>query len=51
MYNYFYYIMPASTGTLKRFDLTHVEGNGIVLSYPINNNVPKPPTNAIELNI
>ena len=40
-YNYFYYIMPASTGTLKRFDLTHVEGNGIVLSYPINNNVPK----------
>ena len=40
-YNYFYYIMPASTGILKRFDLTYVAPNGIVLSYPINNVVPK----------
>lgn len=40
-YNYFYYIMPASTGTLKRFDLTLINKNGIILSYPINNSVPK----------
>lgn len=40
-YNYFYYIMPASTGTLKRFDLTLITENGIVLSYPINNTVPR----------
>ena len=40
-YNYFYYIMPASTGILSRFDLTYVAPNGIVLSYPINNIVPK----------
>ena len=40
-YNYFYYIMPASTKILKRFDLTFLSPNGIVLSYPINNIVPK----------
>ena len=40
-YNYFYYLMPASTKTLKRFDLTYIGSNGIVLSYPINNTVPK----------
>ena len=40
-YNYFYYIMPASTKILNRFDLTFIEPNGIVLSYPINNIVPK----------
>jgi uridine kinase len=40
-YNYFFYIMPPSTGYLKRFDLTYVAPNGIVLSYPINNIVPK----------
>lgn len=40
-YNYFYYIMPASTGILKRFDLTYVSPNGVVLSFPINNVVPK----------
>ena len=41
LYNYFYYIMPASTGILKRFDLTYVSPNGVVLSFPINNVVPK----------
>ena len=40
-YNYFYYIMPSSTKILKRFDLTFIAPNGIVLSYPINNVVPK----------
>ena len=49
-YNYFYYIMPASTGTLKRFDLTLISDNGILLSYPINNIVPKytPTTKVLE---
>jgi uridine kinase len=41
IYNYFYYIMPVSTGVLNRFDLTYIEPNGIILSYPINNEVPK----------
>lgn len=40
-YNYFYYMMPGSTGILKRFDLTYAENNGVVLSYPIDNVVPK----------
>lgn len=40
-YNYFFYIMPPSTGYLKRFDLTYVAPKGVVLSYPINNIVPK----------
>jgi len=40
-YNYFYYIMPASTKILKRFDLTLLPPNGIMLCYPINNVVPK----------
>lgn len=40
-YNYFYYLMPASTKILNRFDLTYISPNGIVLSYPINNLVPK----------
>ncbi len=40
-YNYFYYIMPPSTKVLNRFDLTYIAPNGIVLSYPINNVVPK----------
>ena len=41
MYNYFYYVMPVSTKMLNRFDLTFVAPNGIVLSYPIDNTVPK----------
>lgn len=40
-YNYFFYIMPPSTRYLKRFDLTYIAPRGIVLSYPINNVVPK----------
>lgn len=40
-YNYFFYLMPPSTGYLKRFDLTYVAPKGIVLSYPINNVVPR----------
>ena len=40
-YNYFYYVMPPSTGLLKRFDLTYVAPNGVALSYPIDNSVPK----------
>lgn len=40
-YNYFFYIMPPSTKYLKRFDLTYIAPRGIVLSYPINNIVPK----------
>ena len=40
-YNYFYYVMPPSTRLLKRFDLSYVAPNGIALSYPIDNNIPK----------
>ena len=41
IYNYFYYIMPVSTGVLDKFDLTFIEPKGIVLSYPINGVIPK----------
>lgn len=41
MYNYFYYVMPASTKILKRFDLTYVSPYGVAISYPIENVVPK----------
>lgn len=40
-YNYFFYFMPPSTGYLKRFDLTYVSPKGVVLSYPVDNIVPK----------
>lgn len=40
-YNYFFYFMPPSSGYLKRFDLTYVKSNGVVLSYPVNNVIPK----------
>ena len=40
-YNYFYYIMPASTKILKRFDLAFLPPTGVVLCYPINGVVPK----------
>lgn len=40
-YNYFYYIMPPSTKILSRFDLTYLPPKGILLSYPINNQIPK----------
>lgn len=41
LYNYFYYIMPASTGIVKKFNLTYIPPKGIVLSYPINGELPK----------
>ena len=40
-YNYFYYILPASTKILSRFDLTMISNKGILLSYPVDNIVPK----------
>jgi len=40
-YNYFYYVMPPSTSLLKRFDLSYVAPNGIALSYPQDNIIPK----------
>jgi len=40
-YNYFFYFMPPSTGCLKRFDLTYIAPNGVVLSFPVDNIVPK----------
>ena len=40
-YNYFYYVMPPSTGLLKRFDLSYIAPNGIAISYPIDNIIPK----------
>lgn len=41
LYNYFYYIMPAYTGVLKKFDLIYVAPKGIVLCSPINGVIPK----------
>ena len=43
-YNYFYSLMPMSTGQLKDFDLTYVKGNGFTLRFPttyINDRIPK----------
>lgn len=40
-YNFFYFIMPPSTKILKRFELTYLGQNGILLSYPIDNIIPK----------
>ena len=43
-YNYFYYLMPPSTGKLKDFDLTYVKGNGFTLRFPtiyINDKIKK----------
>ncbi len=34
MYNYFYNMMPPSTGKLKDFDLTYIKGNGFCLRFP-----------------
>ena len=44
IYNYFYSLMPMSTGVLKDFDLTYVKGNGFTLRFPttyINDKIPK----------
>ena len=40
IYNYFYNLMPTSTGKVKDFDLTYIKDNGFVLRFPtvyINN--------------
>ena len=34
LYNYFYNVMPTSTGKLKDFDLTYIKGNGFILRFP-----------------
>ena len=44
VYNYFYNIMPISTGSLKDFDLTYIKGNGFTLRFPtvyINDKIAK----------
>ena len=33
-YNYFYNLMPISTGYVKDFDLTYIKDNGFVLRFP-----------------
>ena len=42
LYNYFYSLMPPSTGRLKEFDMTYIKDNGFVLRFPtiyINNKI------------
>ena len=34
LYNYFYTLMPTSTGQVKDFDLTYIQGNGFILRFP-----------------
>ena len=34
IYNYFYTLMPTSTGMVKDFDLTFINSNGFVLRFP-----------------
>ena len=34
LYNYFYNLMPTSTGKLKDFDLTYIKDNGFILRFP-----------------
>lgn len=34
LYNYFYNMMPTSTGKLKAFDLTYIGENGFILQFP-----------------
>ena len=44
MYNFFYNLMPTSTGSVKDFDLTFVNQNGFVLRFPTvheNDKIPK----------
>ncbi len=33
-YNYFYNLMPISTGSLSNFDLTYIKENGFLLQFP-----------------
>ena len=44
MYNFFYNLMPTSTGNAKDFDLTYIKTNGFVLRFPTvynNDKIPK----------
>ena len=44
VYNYFYNMMPPSTGKTKDFDLTYIKGNGFTLRFPtiyINDKIKK----------
>lgn len=41
LYNYFYYVMPPSTGVLKKFELLFVAPKGILLCSPMRGNMPK----------
>lgn len=44
IYNYFYNLMPPSTGKVKDFDLTYIKDNGFNLRFPtvyIQNKIPK----------
>lgn len=34
LYNYFYNLMPTSTGLIKDFDLTYIKDNGFILRFP-----------------
>lgn len=34
LYNYFYNLMPTSTGKLKDFDLTYIQDRGFILRFP-----------------
>ena len=34
LYNYFYNMMPTSTGKIKAFDLTYIENNSFILRFP-----------------
>lgn len=34
LYNYFYNVMPTSTGKLKDFDLNYIKDNGFILRFP-----------------
>ena len=43
-YNYFYTLMPTSTSKLKKFDLTYIGNDGLVLRFPtvyINSKIPE----------
>ncbi len=41
LYNYFYYIMPSSTGILNKFDILGLGLEGIMLCSPIKGVIPK----------
>lgn len=41
-YNYFFTYMPSSTGILNSFDLTYIKPDGIVLRFPLHDNLEVP---------